>query len=126
MSETKKDPRQIRAVAELRLLSLAGYMPNIVMCADCGRYEGGGFHLDVQGGQLLCADCAAAKGLQPNLNAAALAALRHVLLSEDKKIFSFSIAPDALAQLSRISQAQVLSVLEKPPKTLDFLNSVLP
>lgn len=126
LSETKKDPRQIRAVAELRLLSLAGYMPNIVMCADCGRYEGGGFHLDVQGGQLLCADCAAAKGLQPNLNAAALAALRHVLLSEDKKIFSFAIAPDALAQLSRISQAQVLSVLEKPPKTLDFLNSVLP
>ena len=111
LSETKKDPRQIRAVAELRLLSLAGYMPNIVMCADCGRYEGGGFHLDVQGGQLLCADCAAAKGLQPNLNAAALAALRHVLLSEDKLLPKYNPAPRAITMTAISAISFVFTML---------------
>ncbi len=121
-----KDLYQICAVAELRALSLAGYMPNIVMCNGCGKYEGGAFYLDLQSGELLCADCAAKQGKQPNLDPGALAAMRHILLADDKKIFSFSIAEPSMKRLYHISRMQMLAVMEKPPKTLDFLNTVLP
>ena len=50
--------RQLKAVYELRALSKAGYMPDLRMCAGCGKYEGGEFYLDAVGGLLLCADCA--------------------------------------------------------------------
>ena len=32
--------RQLKAVYELRALSKAGYMPDLRMCAGCGKYEG--------------------------------------------------------------------------------------
>ena len=34
-------------------MTLAGYMPNLLACADCGKYEGGEFYLDPQEGTLL-------------------------------------------------------------------------
>ena len=40
MSEHKRPPRFLKAVFELRALSLAGFMPNLVACADCVKYEG--------------------------------------------------------------------------------------
>ncbi len=126
ISQGGKDLYQICTVAELRALSLAGYMPNIVMCNGCGKYEGGAFSLDFQSGELLCADCAARQGKEPNLDAAALAAMRHILLAEDKKIFSFSIPEQSMKRLYHVSRIQMLTVMEKPPKTLEFLNTVLP
>ena len=125
ISQGNKNLHQICTVAELRTISLAGYMPNIVMCDGCGKYEGGNFYLDLQKGQLLCQDCALKQGKQPNLDAASLAAMRHILLSESKKIFSFSLAPQSMNRLYHLVRAQVLMVLEKPPKTLEFLNTVL-
>lgn len=122
----KKDLRLLRAAAELRLASLAGFMPDVVLCAGCGKYEGGGFYFDVAGGTLLCEDCARKENKTPNLDAAALAALRHALLAEDKKIFSFALAPESLARLGWAAQASLLTALERPPKTLEFLNTVLP
>lgn len=124
--EGKKGLHQLRAVAELRGLAIAGYMPDVVMCAGCGRYEGGGFYLDIATGALWCQECAEKNGNTPNLDAAALSALRHILLADDKKIFSFSLAPASLRRLCWASQMQVMQVLERPPKTLEFLNSVLP
>ena len=39
-------------------LTLAGYMPDVLACAGCGKYDGGEFYLDPVEGRLLCADCA--------------------------------------------------------------------
>ena len=43
-------------------------------------------------GHLLCASCAAKAGKNCNLDQAALFALRHICLVEDKKIFAFKIS----------------------------------
>ncbi len=125
ISQGNKDLHQICTVAELRTISLAGYMPNIVLCDECETYQGCNFYLDLQTGQFLCEHCALKQGKQPNLDEASLAAMRHILLSENKKIFSFSLAPKSMDRLYHLVRAQVLMVLEKPPKTLEFLNTVL-
>ena len=40
ISEKKRPPRLIKTIFELRALSLSGFMPDLVACADCVKYEG--------------------------------------------------------------------------------------
>ena len=127
ISESKTDLRVIKAVFELRTMSECGFMPQIVCCRDCGTYdEGDAFYLDAQEGHLLCAACAAKAGKNCNLDKAALFALRHICLVEDKKIFAFKISVGSLAKLSAVAENYALTHLDKPLKSYAFLKSVLP
>lgn len=125
ISESKRPLRQIKAIYELRALTMAGYMPNLLACAGCGRYDGGDFYLDPQEGTLLCAACAERARHVPNLDTGALYALRHICLAEDKQLFSFTLADKSLRALSRVSEQYLLAHLESGLKSLDFLKSVL-
>ena len=125
ISEKKKPLAQVKAVFELRFLTLGGYMPDLVCCKGCARYDGGDFYLDVTDGTLLCRDCAAKVGRPVNLDGGALVALRHICLAEDKKVFAFSLAPASLGLLSRVAERYALNHAERPLRTLDFLHSVL-
>ena len=127
LSEKKADLRVIKAVFELRTMSECGFMPQLVCCRDCGTYdEGDAFYLDAQEGHLLCASCAAKAGKNCNLDKAALFALRHICLVEDKKIFAFKISVGSLAKLSTVAENYALTHLDKPLKSYAFLKSVLP
>ena len=127
ISEKKADLRVIKAVFELRTMSECGFMPQIVCCRDCGTYdEGDAFYLDAQEGHLLCASCAAKAGKNCNLDKAALFALRHICLVEDKKIFAFKISVGSLEKLSAVAENYALTHLDKPLKSYAFLKSVLP
>ena len=115
ISEHRTDLRVIKAVFELRTMR------------DCGTYdEGDAFYLDAQEGHLLCASCAAKAGKNCNLDKAALFALRHICLVEDKKIFAFKISVGSLAKLSTVAENYALTHLDKPLKSYAFLKSVLP
>ena len=125
LSERSYPCRQLKAIYELRALTLAGYMPDVLACAGCGKYEGGDFYLDPVEGRLLCADCAEKARHITNLDNGALYALRHICLAEDKKLFGFKISPESLKELSRTSEQYTLAHLEHGLKSLDFLKSVL-
>ena len=122
----KKLPlRQLKTIYELRSMSMAGYQPDLLACSGCGRYEGGEFYFDPVEGNLLCADCAEKARHIPNLDTGALYALRHICLAEDRKLFSFTLAPASLKNLSRVSEQYVLAHLEHGLKSLDFPKTVL-
>lgn len=126
MIGTKRLPvRQLKTIYELRAMSMAGYQPNLLACAECGRYDGGDFYFDPMEGNLLCADCADRARHIPNLDTGALYALRHICLAEDRKLFSFTLAPASLKNLSRVSEQYLLAHLEHGLKSLDFLKTVL-
>ena len=125
LSERSYPCRQLKAIYELRALTLAGYMPDVLACAGCGKYEGGDFYLDPVEGRLLCADCAEKARHITNLDNGALYALRHICLAEDKKLFGFKISPESLKELSRTSEQYTLAHLEHGLKSLDFLKTVL-
>ena len=84
LSERSHPCRQLKAIYELRALTPGGYMPDVLACAACGKYEGGDFYLDPVEGRLLCADCAEKARHITNLDNGALYALRHICLAEDK------------------------------------------
>ncbi len=125
LAQQKKDPRLVKAVFELRSLSESGFMPDLLGCGDCGRYDGAGFAFSTKDGTLLCGDCARQRGVAPNLDAAALAALRHAVLADDEKVFAFTLKDDSARQLTAVAEEYALCHLDYPPKTLSFLKTVL-
>lgn len=124
LSEGKRPPRQLKAVYELRAMTLAGFMPDLVACADCAKYEGGAFCFDALRGCLWCADCAAKRDLRCNLDAPALSAMRYIVFSEDAKLFSFSVSPRVAEQLGAVTQHWTLVCLNRPLRSLEFLRTI--
>ena len=48
LSERSYPCRQLKAIYELRALTLAGYMTAVLACASCGKYDGGVFSITVR------------------------------------------------------------------------------
>lgn len=64
-AEQKRPLRQLKAIYEMRTMTQAGYMPGVLACDVCARYDGCDFYLDPVAGRLLCADCAAKEHRAP-------------------------------------------------------------
>ncbi len=126
LSEGTRSPQLLKPIVELRMLSLAGYMPDLVCCAECGAYEAERMYFKVSRGTIYCQDCYLDKGdpCAP-LSRAALTAMRHIIYSDFEKIFSFSVSEGAEKELSAAVEAYLLHILGKRPKTLDFYVSLL-
>lgn len=109
----------VKAVFELRLAAIAGYAPDTDGCAQCGAEP---TRFDVSSGQLLCDGCGG--GLKMPLSSGSLAALRHVLTAEIPRLFSFTLGETSIKQLSDLSEAYLLTRLERGFFTLDFYKSL--
>ncbi len=123
MAERKRPPAQVKATAELRALSNAGYMPNLVACEHCGTYESNPMYFNPASGMLLCSDCGGpADGMQLSLSA--VTAMRFICFSEEKKIFNFSLSDEALLELSQAAEQFALQQTGRTYRTLDFLKTI--
>ena len=123
MAERKRPPAQVKATAELRALSNAGYMPNLVACEHCGTYESNPMYFNPASGMLLCSDCGGpADGMQLSLSA--VTAMRFICFSEEKKVFNFSLSDEALLELSQAAEQFALQQTGRTYRTLDFLKTI--
>ena len=120
-----KEPRLVKAAYQFRLLALAGFEPLASGCAVCGREEPEAPMLDVVHGVVHCGGCKRPGGLSMPLTAAGLAALRHVLYCDGRKLYSFTLEPTALRELDHAGEAFAASQLERSFRTLDYYKSLL-
>ena len=120
----QKDPQLVKPAFELRLMALSGFEPLADGCAVCGRPEPEQPMLDVTQGVVHCAGCKQMGGLSLSLGAGALAALRHVLYGESKRLYSFRLDKPALNQLDHVSEAFIAAQLERGFRTLDYYKSI--
>ena len=120
----QKDPQLVKPAFELRLMALSGFEPLADGCAVCGRPEPEQPMLDVTQGVVHCAGCKQRGGLSLPLGAGALAALRHVLYGESKRLYSFRLDKPALNQLDHVSEAFIAAQLERGFRTLDYYKSI--
>ena len=123
LGELGKDPTLVKAAYELRLMALAGFEPLTDACARCGAPEPEEPVLDVVQGEVRCARCAGG-GLAMPLGPGGLAALRHVLRCEPRRLYAFSLEPEPLARLSHAAEAYTAAQLERGFRTLDFYKSL--
>lgn len=123
LMNSKKDTALLKPVFELRLLVLSGYMPSVVSCCSCGEYESETMYFDTSKGELYCDKCAKSQYYAP-LSISAVQAIRHVVFSEDDKIYSFSLKGKAGLEFEETVERYLLNVTMRNYKTLDFYKMV--
>ncbi len=125
LCDGKKDISLIKSVTELRLLTLAGYMPAVECCCDCGcDLSDEEIFFDCNTGEFFCGKCKGVKRLV-SCSAGVLTAIRYICLASANKIFSFSLSPDGLSSLADLSERYLKSITRKNFKTLDFYKKMI-
>ena len=124
LGRLKKPQLLVKGAFELRLAALAGFEPDLSGCVTCGRAEPDRFL--VRQGVLQCASCQGAdeQDLRLPITPGVLAAMRHILWCDSKKLFSFTLSEASLEQLSGITETFLSTQLEHSFYTLDFYKSL--
>ena len=117
----------VKPAFELKLLCLAGYEPLADSCAYCGNPDPEQPMLDVVQGVLRCGTCGVQeRSLSMPLCPSSLAALRHIVYGDPKRLYSFTLGEKALKRLSDAAEAFTAAQLERGFRTLDFYKSLQP
>jgi len=126
----KRSPDFLKPVFELRLMAMAGYMPDLLGCAACGESEGKALYFRLDSGTLICGDCLLKSGESAAgplaLSSGQLAALRHILYAPLERLFAFALPQEALERLSFLTERYISVQLDKNFSTLDFYHSIVP
>lgn len=123
LSKNKKPQLQLKAIAELRTLSLAGYMPDLVACHSCAAFEDESMFFCVYDGHLYCKDCVGDIPCE-ELSSGVVSAMRHICYSNDEKLFSFTLSDENYKVLSDVSEKYLIAQTSRKYKTLDFYKSL--
>ncbi len=115
---------QVKAVFEFRSACLAGYLPDLSCCWNCGNTSPDRF--DISAGRLECASCRSMEsdGLRFPLTESVLSCMRYIAFCEPKRLFGFRAGDDTLRQLARITESYLSVQLERGFSTLDFYKSL--
>ena len=126
LSKGTRPIRLLQSVTELRMLSSAGYMPNLVACENCAAYEAETMFFLPQRGIILCDKCFhGANEPYVALPTGVLTAMRHIAYVDFEKLYNFSLPEDALKILNAATESYVVHTLHTVPKTLEFYKTFL-
>lgn len=125
LSKLNLPEAQVKAVFELRSACLSGYTPDLFGCHMCGNQNPERF--DLSAGQLECKTCRnpESRGIRMPVTPSVLEAMRYICLCDPKKLFSFQLGEETMAQLAALTEAYLTTQLERGFSTLDFYKSLL-
>ena len=115
----------IKGAFELKLMSLIGYEPLLEGCLRCGAAEPQDARFLLLEGQLRCGRCrTGGEGRSIPVSPAVLAAMRHVVWGDPKRLYSFALGERELGQFARVCEAFLLTQLERNFHTLSFYHQL--
>lgn len=116
---------QLKAVVEMRMLALAGYMPDLICCQGCSCYEADVMVFLPRSGAIVCGDCYK-QTEEPAvfLPRGVMTALRHTIYADFDKLFSFRLSDEGLGQLAAASELYLLHTVQRRFGTLDFYHQM--
>ncbi len=125
LSNKSKNMLFIKSIFEMRSMSLCGYIPNLVSCNKCKKYNPPKMKFYINRGIIVCGNCSkdyliGGHDIAPGV----LLALRHIIYSPNEKLFSFKISDESLKMLSLISEKYVVYHLGYEFKSLNFYKSL--
>jgi len=126
LEEGSREPHLLKPLFELRLLTLTGFMPDLVGCRFCGLHEADEVRFFPQEGDIACGQCLTQNSPPGGigLSASTLAAMRYIIYSPVERLFSFTLAQPGLDALSRISEQYLLSKAERSFPALELYRSI--
>ena len=124
LSEKKRNIHLLKGIFELRLMSQVGYMPDLVACKTCVKYEDDIMYFDTYEGLLYCTGCVKYSKDFAVINKTLLTAMRHIVYVDLSKLFAFSIPNEAAVALAKITERYLLNKTEHTFQTLNFFNTL--
>ncbi len=118
----RRSNRFLKAVTELKILALSGFMPDLTVCPHCGAEPGGSFTFNVREGCIYCAQSGAGG---EKINATVLAAMRHICANPVERIFSFSLPEQDENRLAQVCEKFLLEQTRRNYKALDFYKTLI-
>ena len=122
LANTEISNQQIKSVFELKIAELSGYTPNINACGACGAGSDL-LSFDMRNGRVICASCGG-EGYR-RMDGSVLAAMRHIIYGDIRRIFSFSIGDKSLNLLASLTEEYLSVHFDRSFKTNTFYKSLL-
>lgn len=115
----------VKAVFELQLLCLEGFLPEVEACGVCGKVAVDEPMFSPVSGLVHCRDCGSVvPGGSVPLDREALDAMRYIAAAEPKKAFSFVIPEESEMRLGKACESFVRQQLDRNFYSLDYWKSV--
>ncbi|MCQ2476629.1 MAG: DNA repair protein RecO [Clostridia bacterium] len=121
LQKGRRTPAFLKAVTELKLISLAGFAPDLSGCSVCGKSPAGQVYFNTASGSYTCPGCSSSGTL---ISPGVLTAMKHVIFNPVDRIYSFALTPQDELAFGRVTEKFLLSRLGKTFKTLDFYKTV--
>ena len=110
---------------ELRLLNHVGYVPHLLHCSECdNELAAEGVAFDAARGGSLCADCASL-GVGSRLARMTLGSLSKILHSPEDNFADIHLSPQTLQEGGEAIFSAVRIHLQRPLRSLSFLEQLL-
>ncbi len=123
LNESAKPHELIKCVFELKAAQFAGYCPDLDECR-CGKTNDKRLFFDIANGTWLCERCASIDNIRCNASAGVLEAARHIIRSDTRSAFSFTLSDEAMKTLCPLCEFYIRQWIDHSLATLDFYNSV--
>lgn len=124
LCEAEKDINLLKALFELRILTISGFMPDLTACSCCGKFEDDIMCFYYEDGSILCNECKE-EGKFSYIDKTLLSALRHIVYADFSRLFSFTVPKEHAVKLSKITEEYLLFQTDRNYKTLNFFKSII-
>lgn len=115
ISNTDKDLEFVTSIFRLRLLSIIGYRPEIGECKTCKEKENL-TKFSIRDNGFKCTACGKQDKGAIDMSETTKDAIRYIILSDAKKIYSFQVPKESIEELKIISKLYLTEKLEKEYK----------
>ncbi len=117
LSQNPQQWRFYKSVYELHLVCQMGYRPVLEQCTVCGKTDGS-FSFSNERNGLLCMSCGGGSLLPQEI----IHGIRFMVSASMKEVFSVVAAEHLLITVSAISEAYLVHILGKTPRSLTYLH----
>lgn len=115
---------QVKAVFELTVMTLSGYMPDLLACSGCGAESAAAAYFDPISASWTCPECCGKLGLAVNVPFSAIKAMRYVVSSDPRRAFAFRLDDNSVAEFCSCCEQLVLNHIDHRLPTLEFYHSL--
>ncbi len=120
LSKDLRTMRFIKAVFELRVMTAAGFMPDLDGCVVCEKQDISEPLFNINDAVVTCRDC----GTGVAIGRGVLAAMRHICTCDFERVFSFEIGDSSLKKLADVTERYVIAHCSRRFTALDFYNNL--
>ncbi len=102
-----KDPKIIKSIFELRSASAAGFMPNMVSCGSCSKFEDTEYYFDFESSSFFCKNCCEKEG---NISKNVIDTVRFILYSDLKSTLAIKCSEELRDALAAFSESLIVRI----------------